>query len=385
MDMKDKVSLILPVAAAFILSFAGCSKEGPKKPAAAAAKEAGQAITVKTARVESRPVARSVEATGTLNPWDEVIVGNDTPGTVDRIMADLGDRVAGGQTLAVLDRREATLNHDEAEAGLQTSLKSLDREKARALDAKTTLDRYDELFKTGMVSVSQHDNARTQFDVAEAQLHQSEAVVKQSEARLDLAKKRLADTVIKSPIAGEVKKRFVSVGENVKDKTQMFAIVSTGTLKFKGAVAEAFAPKLKSGQAVEVAVDAYRDRTFKGSLTRISPSVDVQTRTLEVEASVPNPKGLLKPGFFAKGTILTNVEKGVPFVPSEAVYIFVGITKVFVIEDGVAREKLINTGVRDRGFVEVVNSVKPGQTVATTNLSALYDGAKVNTGNDAKK
>ncbi|MBI5587940.1 MAG: hypothetical protein HY889_06190 [Deltaproteobacteria bacterium] len=83
--------------------------------------------------------------------------------------------------------------------------------------------------------------------------------------------------------------------------------------------------------------------------------------------------------------ILTNVEKGVPFVPTEAVYIFVGITKVFVIEDGVAREKLVNTGVRDRGFVEVVNSIKPGQTVATTNLSVLYEGAKVNTGNEVKK
>ncbi|MBI5587798.1 MAG: biotin/lipoyl-binding protein, partial [Deltaproteobacteria bacterium] len=131
--MKDRVSLIVPVAAAFILSFAGCSKEGPKKPEGPAAKQAEQAITVKTARVDGRSVARTVEATGTLNPWDEVVVGNDTPGTVDRIMADLGDRVAAGQTLAVLDRREATLNHDEAEAGLQTSLKSLDREKARAL------------------------------------------------------------------------------------------------------------------------------------------------------------------------------------------------------------------------------------------------------------
>ncbi len=144
-------------------------------------------------------------------------------------------------------------------------------------------------------------------------------------------------------------------------------------------------PRLKNGQPVEVAVDAYRDKTFKGRLTRISPAVDVKTRTLEVEASVPNPAGLLKPGFFAKGLILTNVEKGVPFVPSEAVYAFVGITKVFVIEDGVAREKLVNTGLREGSAVEVVDGIKPGQTVATTNLSALYDGVKVSVEGAATK
>lgn len=382
--MKKKVFLLVP-AAALVLGFAGCSKEAPKKPGSAPGAQAAQALKVKTAEVQGRPVARSVEATGTLAPWDEVIVSNDTPGTVLKIEADLGDSVTAGSTLAVLDQREAKLNYQDAEAALQTSLKSLDRERARAVDAKTTLARYDELFKQGMVSASQHDGAVTAHDVAEAQLRETEAKVSQSEARFDLAKKRLSDTVIKSPISGKVSKRSVSVGENVKEKTQMFSIVSTGTLKFQGTVAEVSVPMLKSGQAVEVAVDAYRDKTFKGRLTRISPALDVKTRTLDVEASVPNPAGLLKPGFFAKGLILTNVEKGVPFVPADAVYIFVGITKVFVIEDGVARERLVKTGVREGSLVEIMDSVTPGQTVATTNLSVLYDGAKVSVEETAKK
>lgn len=371
--MKNKVFLLAPAAAALVFTFAGCSKEAPKKPEG----RGEQALLVRTAKVEGRSVSRSVEATGTLAPWDEVIVSNDTPGTVEKIEADLGDSVKSGVTLAVLDQREARLNYEDAEAALQTSLKSLDRERARSRDAKTTLMRYGELFKEGMVSASQHDSAVTAHDVAEAQLREAEAKVRQSEARFDLAKKRLSDTVIKSPITGEVKKRFVTVGENVKDKVQMFSIVSTGTLKFQGTVAETSVPRLRNGQTVEVAVDAYREKTFKGRLTRISPAVDVRTRTLEVEASVPNPAGLLKPGFFAKGLILTSVEKEVPFVPSEAVYVFVGITKVFVIEDGVAREKLVNTGVREGSTVEVIDGIRPGQTVATTNLSALYDGVLV--------
>lgn len=380
--MKKKVFLLVP-AAALVFAIAGCSKEAPKKPGNSSV-QAAQTLKVKTAPVEARSVARRVEATGTLAPWDEVIVSNDTPGTVLKIEADLGDSVTSGSTLAVLDQREARLNYEDAEAALQTSLKSLDRERARSVDAKTTLARYDELFKQGMVSVSQHDGAVTAHDVAEAQLREAEARVRQSEARFDLAKKRLSDTVIKSPISGKVSKRSVSVGENVKEKTQMFSIVSTGTLKFQGTVPEVSVPMLKTGQNVEVAVDAYRDRTFKGRLTRISPALDVKTRTLEVEASVPNAQGLLKPGFFARGLILTSVEKGVPFVPADSVYIFVGITKVFVIEDGVAREKLVQTGVREGSLVEITDSIKPGQSVATTNLSVLYDGAKVSVEGAAK-
>lgn len=383
--MRNRFSLILPVAAALMLSIAGCSKEAPKKDASAEAQKSQKAIPVKTARVEARSITRSVEATGTLDAWDEVTVSNETPGTVEKVMADLGDRVKAGQTLAILDQREARLNYEDANAALQTSLKSLEKERARAFDAKTTLKRYDELFSTGMVSVSQHDNAVTQYDVAEAQAREAEAKVTQSKARVDLAMKRLSDTAIKSPITGEVKKRSISVGEAVKEKVQMFTVVSAGTLKFRGTVAESEAPRLKYGRPVEISVDAYRDKTFKGTLTRISPSVDPQTRTLEVEASIPNPSGLLKPGFFAKGLILTNVEKGVPFVPADAVYVFVGVTKIFVIDNGTAKERLVKTGVRDGGFVEIMDSVKPGQTVATTNLSVIYDGANVSTSEGPKK
>jgi len=377
-----RIFLLVP---ALVFVFAGCSKEAPKKPAGAEAEHGAVVLQVKTAQVQSRALARTVEAIGTLAARDSAIVSNETPGTVLKIIADLGDKVASGATLAELDQREARLNFDEAEAALQSSLKSLEREKARYNDAETTLARYDELFKGGMVSVSQHDVALTARDVAKAQLNQTEAAVKQSEARLDIAKKRLSDTVIKSPISGEVSKRFVSAGENLKDKTQMFAIVSTGTLKFEGTVAEISVPKLKTGQPIELTVDAYRDKTFKGTLTRISPALDVRTRTLDIEAKVPNSAGQLKPGFFAKALILTSQEKSVPFVPSEAVYVFVGITKVFVIEDGVARERLVRTGVRAGSWVEVDGDVKPGETVATTNLAALYDGAKVRVTEAAKK
>jgi len=355
----------------------GCSKkEAPATVPVAAAKQAALAVT--TTRVESRTVERSVEATGTLAAWDEVIVSSEIQGTVSKIKADLGDRVKAGDALAILDQREASLNLEQAKAAHQSALRALDREKAKLEDANANFKRYEELFKKGMVSVSQFDNIRTGRDVAEAQLHESEARVEEASARHDLAKKRMSDTVVKAPISGEVSRRFVSTGESIKEKSQLFTVVSTGTLKFRGTVAESAVPRIRTGQQVLVTVEAFKDKTFKGRLTRISPALDTQTRTLEIEAEVPNAGGVLKPGFFARGLVLTQKENGVPFVPEEAVYSFVGINKVFVVNGDTAKELSVTMGVKDGQMIEISGApLKSGDIVAASNLQNLYDGAKV--------
>lgn len=358
----------------------GCSKKeaASAKPPANGAAKTPAVLNITTAKVEGRTVERSVEATGTLAPRDEVIVSSEIAGTVGKIKADLGDKVEAGQALAVLDQREASLNLEQAKAAHATSLRALEREKAKLEDANANFKRYDELFKKGMVSASQFDNIRTGRDVAEAQLHEAEARSEEAQARLDLAKKRMNDTVIKAPITGEVSKRFINIGESVREKTQMFTVVSTGTLKFRGTVAETSVPRIRPGQEVLVTVEAFKDKTFKGKLTRMSPALDIQTRTLEIEAEVPNKNGVLKPGFFARGVVLTQKENNIPFVPEQAVFSFVGINKVFVITNGAAKEFAIKRGAKEGQLVELMDAnVKPGDVVATSNLQNLYDGAKV--------
>lgn len=374
--MKKLSILTLPFLAAY-LTLAGCSR-GPAKPADNGQKAALTAVmNVKTATVEGRAVDRSVEAVGSLEPWDESIVGSEVSGTVDKIYADLGDRVKKGDALALLDQREFNLALDGAVAAHQTDLKAVEREEARLADAGTTLKRYDELFKEGMVSTSRHDDAKMKYDVAVAQLKEAQARSGLSASKLDAARKHLDDTRVRAPISGEIKKRFISVGEAVNPQTRLFAVVTTGTLKFRGTVAEAASPRIRAGQRMEVMVEAYKGKSFSGTLTRISPAIDPQTRTLEMEAEVPNPRGVLKPGFFAKGSILTMKETGVPFVPEGAVYSFAGVTKVFVISGDTAHERQVKTGVRDGEMIEVIGDVKPGDTVAASGLSALYEGARV--------
>jgi len=384
----------------------GCSQE---KPAKAANPGAEPVIRITAAPVVAREVQRTVEAVGTLAPDEEVTVTGEVSGVVETSMADLGDRVKKGQVLLRLDQREFRLKLERAEATLSAAQKALERAKAVALassanmeraavvleDAKVNLRRFEELFAEGAVSERERDQARTQFDVAQASLrsaqaqHDSdlqavknaEASVEEARAAVNLQKKALADTVIRSPISGVVKGRFVSVGEFIVgggiQATKLFTVVRDHPLKLKAQVPERFAGEVKVGQGVQVEVEAYPGRAFQGRVTRVGPAVDEETRTFPIEAEVPNERGLLKPGSFAKAKILTRREPGVPFIPEQALYYFVGITKVFVVTDGTVQERQVKTGLREDGMVEIVEGVKVGERVATSSLGQLFDGAKI--------
>ena len=419
-----------------VLALAACGQStqaGPEGRSPASAPPERPPIRTTTAPVEGRRVQRSVETLGSLTAWDEVVAKSQITGTVIALHADLGDAVHPGQPLAELDRREATLGLDQLAADLAAARDNLARARAateanrasllrvresrRVLEAdvararadvewrRLELERARELHVKELIAVRDVDNARTQFAVAQAQLRMTEsaltqhaaqvraaeaqvqadlegaraaeAQVRQREALLDLGRKRLGDTTVAAPIGGLVARRHISPGEFVKDNTALFTLVATDPLKYTGTIAERFAPELRIGQAVHLTVDAFPDRPFAGHLTRIAPVVDVPTRTLALEARVPNGAGLLRPGFFARGAILTRQEPNVPFVPADAVTYAVGLTKVFVVADGRARERRVKIGPTRGGWVEIVDGLRPGEIVATAALGQLYDGAPV--------
>ena len=197
------------------------------------------------------------------------------------------------------------------------------------------------------------------------------------DATLGIAKKRLGDTTIRAPFPGVVAKRWVNAGEYVKENTGVFSLVALDPLKYTGTVPERFAPDVKPGQRIELSVEAYQRQVFPGQVTRVSPAVEVQTRSLALEGRVANADGRLRPGFFAKGAVLSRRESGVPFVPAEAVVYFVGISKVFVVGNGKVEERLVKAGMRQGAWIEIADGVKPGETVAVSNLSQLFNGAPV--------
>jgi RND family efflux transporter MFP subunit len=353
----------------------GCSRG--KQPETTTQAPVEQAIAITTKPVEIRELRRTVEMVGTLNGWEEVTISNEMAGTIEKILVDLGDRVKRGQLLIRFDQREARLAQAQAEANLEAGKKALAQAQAEWRDADVNLKRIKELYKEGVIATSQLDVAQSRFDAVEAQVRAREADLDRFRALVDLAKKRLSDTDIVAPIAGEVRQRLVSIGETIKEKTPMLQLVITDPLKFQGTVPERFAPEIKTEQPVDVQVEAFAGKIFPGVVQRVSPAVDVQTRSLALEARVPNPERLLKPGFFAKGSIFIGVNPQAVFVPEEAVYLYVGISKVFVVHDGVAQEKQVKTGLRREGWVEIAEGIQAGDVVATSSLPQLYQGAKV--------
>jgi multidrug efflux pump subunit AcrA (membrane-fusion protein) len=386
-----------------LVALGGCSQE---KPAAPTANSAGsRKVGVTVAEVQGQEVRRTVQVVGTLISQQEVTLGTEVPSTVSRILVDLGDRVEAGQLLVKLDDREARLEVDRLTATLQAAREALARsrqtlessranvERAQAvlIDAQLNLRRFQGLLAEGAISASQRDSAQMQYDVAvaglrsaEAQLESDRAAIKnaeagieQSVAGLELARKRLKDTDVISPIAGFVRKRLVNEGETFKEKTPLIAIVALQALKLQGEVPERFAPQVRVGHPVQVEVEAHLGRSFPGHVSRVSPVVDVENRSFTVEASIPNPQGLLRPGFFAKASIVVGTERNVPFAPENAVVSFAGNIKVFVVTGATVEERRVRTGSRRDGLVEILEGVKTGEMVATSNLSQLATGTAI--------
>lgn len=402
--MMRPARISLAILCGFVLAILGCSREKSGAPAANAS-PGERKVSITIARAEGRDVERSVQIVGTLLAQEEATLANESPATIDKILADLGDRVRKGQVLIKLDEREPRLEVERAAANLQAAREALararqmldwnranvERSQAVLTDAQINLKRFQELFKEGAISASQRDSAQTQYDVALASIRandaqyesdraaakNAEANVEQAAAALELARKRLKDTEIVAPFDGFVRKRLVNPGETYKEKTPFMSLVATQALKLQGEVPERFAPQLGPGRQVRVEVEAHPGRTFPGAITRVSPAVDVESRTFTVEASVANPGGILKPGFFAKASIITGMERNVPFVPEEAVVTFAGIVKVYVVADGKAEERRVTTGQRRDGWVEIREGVKVGETVATSGLSQLATGTAV--------
>jgi membrane fusion protein (multidrug efflux system) len=236
-------------------------------------------------------------------------------------------------------------------------------------------------FQTAQVELRQHPDrvrvAEAQRDSERSAVRVAEAERRRRQAELGLARKKLADATLEAPIAGAVARRHVNPGEFVRENTAVLTIVRSDPLKFSGTVAEHAALAIRPGQTVRLRVEPVPGRAFPGRVTRVSPAVDVASRTVLLEAEVPNREGLLKPGLFARGAVVLREDAGVAFVPETAVSYFAGLTRVFVVADGVARERPVALGPAREGRVEVAQGLRPGEQVATSGLAQLRDGVAV--------
>jgi multidrug efflux pump subunit AcrA (membrane-fusion protein) len=410
------LAVIVSIAAlgAGLASCGGSRAQNSKNANSAAAPAAPQAVDVSTAPTIMRDLPRYVEATGSLAGDEQTDVAPQVGGRVVSIGVDLGSYVQRGQVIARLDAGDAQLRLEQSRAALQQAESSVRQAEARigvgpnqrfdptrvaevraakaAYDlAEKNLARFERLLESGDVSRSAYDQQRAQRDQLreqyQAQLtlaNQSYAAVQTARAAAQSARvavsqseKGIRDVTVLAPISGYVADRPADVGEYVSTSSKVATVVRTNPLRVRIDIPEQAISTIRPGQSVSVSVSTYPDRAFAGRVARVSPNVSSQSRTLTVEAEVDNGENLLKPGQFATIRVLMPQTDPAVLVPARAVRTDGTTARVFVIKDGVARERLVATGQQEGDLIEVKGDVAAGELVATSNVEQLADGVPV--------
>ncbi|MGB7546390.1 MAG: efflux RND transporter periplasmic adaptor subunit [Terracidiphilus sp.] len=354
------------------------------------------------AKVQRGDVARSVVATGTIQPITKVEVKSKASGIVEKLYVDINNRVHKGQQLAQLDQEEilaeVEAQHAQlaaAEANVSTFQANIEQDKVNAaapdlLMYKATLDRNQQMAKEGVVSqqaldnanrdylaaLNKRDSAKAQIGVDTAKLKQARAQVMQNQASLKQLEEQLGYTTIVAPMDGVILSRDVEIGDAV---SSILVLGSTATLVMtegdinqvyvQGKVDEADIAHVYMGQPARIKVESFRDRVFHGKVTKISPmGVEKDNvTTFEVRVSIDNPGGELKANMTANAEILLDEHKGVLTVPENAVS-YDSKKEAFVDvpdkskKDGV-RKVPVKVGLSNGSVTEIASGLKEGDQV----------------------
>ena len=354
------------------------------------------------AKVTRGDVARSVVATGKIQPITEVEVKSKASGIVEKLYVDINNQVKKGQQLAQLDEEEILAQVEAQRAQLSAAQANVstfeanieqDRVNAAAPDLamyKATLDRNLEMQKQGIVShqalddtnkdylaaLTRRDSAKAQIGVDAAKLKQARAQVMQSQASLKQLEEQLGYTTIVAPMDGVILSRDVEIGDAV---SSILVLGSTATLVMtegdttevyvQGKVDEADIAHVYMNQPARIKVESFRDRTFKGNVTKISPmGVEKDNvTTFEVRVSIDNPGGELKANMTANAEILLDEHKGVLTVPENAVMYDNQKNASVAIpdkkqKDG-TRKVPVKVGLSNGSVTEILSGLKEGDQV----------------------
>jgi membrane fusion protein (multidrug efflux system) len=250
--------------------------------------------------------------------------------------------------------------------------------------AQNEFGRIKSLLEQRVVSQSEYEQRRTQMEASRQQYEAAKNSAAQqfqslqaAKARVSLARKALADTVVRAPFGGVVAQRLVSVGDYVTKGMKVAIVVRVNPLRAQLTIPEQSVSAVAIGQPISFEVDAYPGRRFAGKVKYVAPSLQADQRALTVEAVVPNPNGELKPGLFATARIEQPKRTPGVLVPAASVVVASGTSRVFVVNGDHVEERIVTTGQPVGDLIEITNGLKAGERVATKSVAQLTDGAKV--------
>lgn len=323
---------------------------------------------VTVTQVARADISSMLTVTGTIAglPNQDVKVSSLVPGRVAQMLVAEGDHVSQGQVLAKIDDRPFLDQIQQAEAGVEQA-------KANVENARLNRDRNENLFQRGIAARKELEDARTQMAV-------SEAALRQAEAALSLAKLQLSRTEVRSPLAGTVVKRLVSVGEQVDGTAAapIFEVANVTEVELFGNVPAVYLGKIRAGQSLPVMTDTFPGKTLAGRIVAISPAVDPATNVGLVRIRISNPAGLLRLGMFVSAQLALETHADALVVPAQAIYRNEeGKPQVYRVQGENAEAVPVELGIEAKDRVELLSGVKPGETIILTGGYGLSDKAKV--------
>jgi len=356
----------------------------------------------KLAKVEKGDLAKSVVATGKVTPITKVEIKSKASGIVKKLDVDAGDKVRQGQILAELDKVEIEAQVNSARAQLLSSeanLKSAQADQKRlevdalGVDVPTLQRAYERatnMAKDGVVSaqalddaqrnyelaVNKRDVARAQLAVGKAKVAQAQAEVEKSHAALKQFEEQYSYTTITAPIDGVVLSRDVEVGDAVSSilvlgsgATLVMTLGDTSEVYVKGKVDESDIGKVYLGQPARIRVETFKDKTFTGHVTKISPmGVEKDNvTTFEVRVSINNPGGELKAEMTANAEIVLDEHKNTLMIPEGAILYDKDKHASVQVPDPKGKDGMrkvaVNIGISNGAKTEVLSGLKEGDQV----------------------
>jgi RND family efflux transporter MFP subunit len=315
--------------------------------------------------VKAESMARSITVSGTLTPSTQASVKSTVAGEVRRVWVREGEVVKKGAVLAEVDVADARMRLDAAVADQA-------ERRARMDIASRNRDTNLGLLKQNFISQNSFDQLQSTFQA-------SQAAVQWADAQVSLARKSIADAVVRAPMTGVVARRLVNDGERVLPDAPLLQLVDLTSLELEATVPAGEVSRIAVGQTVRFVVDGFGQRIFEGKVERINPVTEAGSRAIKLFVQVPNPQGVLRGGMFAQGRVGVSEALATAVIPSSAAFEEAGQSYVYAVLEGKLVKQAVALGLKDdaTGQVEVKNGLAAGQQLVRVRMTGLKAGISV--------
>jgi RND family efflux transporter MFP subunit len=337
----------------------------------------GGVMAVEFGTVSRRELVDYITVVGNLIGETTVDVVPRVAGRLDSVQVQLGDRVSRGQQVAKVEDREIREQVNQSEANIEVNRATVIARENDTEVARNALERARASFERGLISKQGLEDAEARHNAAASQVIVAKAQLTSTQARLDELKINLANTVLVAPMDGVVSRRNLDPGAFAGGNTVVVSLVDIGTVRLIANLVERDFKRIAPGAEATVEVDAFPGDQFAGRVSRVAPVFDPATRTATMEIQIPNPGFRLKPGMYARVRLMADRKANALAVPRNAVVDVGGRRGVYLADGDVARFQVVQTGLTDGDYIEIVDGLQENARLVTTGALALRDGDRI--------